>query len=75
MRLSVEWRRSWQTRWMMTSSLCIEKAEMCDDRAAACMGTPHAEDWRQMAVHWRSLAGDATAQATLARLMGESRRS
>jgi len=39
------------------------------------MGTPHAEDWRQMAVQWRSLAGDATAQATLARLMGESRRS
>jgi hypothetical protein len=60
---------------MMTSSLCTEKAELCEARASACIGTAHAEDWRRMAVQWRSLAGDGTAHATLARLMSEGHRT
>jgi hypothetical protein len=60
---------------MMTSSHCLEQAELCDARAAASTTTTHAADWRQMATQWRGLAKDGDAPGTLARLMGESRRA
>jgi hypothetical protein len=59
---------------MMTSSHCLEQAELCDARAAASTAATHAADWRQMATQWRSLAKDGDAQGTVARLMAGSRR-
>jgi hypothetical protein len=60
---------------MMTPALCTEKAEMCDAQASSCAGTPFEAHWREMATHWRGLAGDGTTQATVARLMSASRQS
>jgi hypothetical protein len=55
---------------MISQASCIQKAETCETRAAACLDAPSQAQWLSMAAEWRALAGDETDQATLARLMG-----
>jgi hypothetical protein len=59
---------------MMNSTLCNEKADMCDAQARASVDTPLAAHWLEMSEEWRSLAADDSPQATLARLMSTKRR-
>jgi hypothetical protein len=54
---------------MTSFTSCIEKAELCDAQARACVDTSLAATWLEMARHWRSLADDGSDQATVARLM------